>query len=336
MSKKFLIISIFFTFVWFIFQYFLSGLVGLLSWIIEMVLLSFFVAGTVYIFQRKKEHYRLMVQRSFLIFWIVTGSISSVILCFSLYHNLFPWALGKITLSDGSNTIVFYQMSHIATQEFYRDVAWGITQLSASGFIVYAEGVRPWTPENHEKFNKLLGMKLWTGTYDFISGMIGLKSQDDTLFSWVEPMSLINVDISIDDIVNLAWTWALLSNQDPPVDIEAELSAFKWIQTSWLLEYIFRGILNFSIKWTTTGESTILVDTMNSSKLMPSGIQEVFMDTIVDKRNSYIVDYYMKHSPRKSVFVYGALHFPWIFDLLKKRNPNWHIESIEPIYPYRF
>ncbi len=336
MSKKFFIISIFLTLVWLIFQYLLSGIIGLIVWVMEMIILAFFVAATIYIFQRKKESYRLIVQRSFLIFWMIIGGFSSIILCFSIYHNSFPWALGKITLSDGNNTIVFYQMSHIATQDFYKDVESGITELSSSGFVIYAEGVRPWTPENHEKFNKLLGIKFWTGTYDVISGMIWLTAQDDTLFSWVPSTSLVNVDISIDDIVNLVGTWALSLNQDSPVDIEAELSAFKWIQASWLLEYIFRGILNFSIKWSTTGGSTLLVDTLDSSKLMPSGIQEGLMDTIVWKRNSYIVDYYMKHSPKKSVFVYGALHFPGIFDLLKKHNPNWHIESVEPIYPYRF
>lgn len=49
-----------------------------------------------------------------------------------MYQSLFPAAVGKIILSNTDQTLVVYQMSHIATPRFYTEVGQGIQALTAS------------------------------------------------------------------------------------------------------------------------------------------------------------------------------------------------------------
>ena len=60
------------------------------------------------------------------------GFFSGILLIFMLFQNAFPAAVGKIILTNGDKTVVFYQMSHIATPAFYDQVKNGITELAAS------------------------------------------------------------------------------------------------------------------------------------------------------------------------------------------------------------
>lgn len=55
------------------------------------------------------------------------------------YQYVFPASVGKIILSNGERNIVFFQMSHIATPDFYREVQSDLQSLTASGYTVYAE-----------------------------------------------------------------------------------------------------------------------------------------------------------------------------------------------------
>lgn len=55
------------------------------------------------------------------------------------YQHIFPASVGKIILSNGERNIVFFQMSHIATPDFYADIHNDLKSLTASGYTVYAE-----------------------------------------------------------------------------------------------------------------------------------------------------------------------------------------------------
>jgi hypothetical protein len=55
------------------------------------------------------------------------------------YQYAFPASVGKIILSNGERNIVFFQMSHIATPDFYREVQSDLQFLTASGYTVYTE-----------------------------------------------------------------------------------------------------------------------------------------------------------------------------------------------------
>jgi pheromone shutdown protein TraB len=58
------------------------------------------------------------------------------------------------------------------------------------------------------------------------------------------------------------------------------------------------------------------------------------VEALLDKRNRIVVDTYIRENPKEAVFLYGALHFDGIFQLLKEQDSRWEIQSLEPLYPY--
>lgn len=67
------------------------------------------------------------------------GFFTSIFLAFISYHNLVPGVISDITLTNSGQEIVFVQMSHIATPEFYREKQSTIKALSASGYTILFE-----------------------------------------------------------------------------------------------------------------------------------------------------------------------------------------------------
>jgi hypothetical protein len=67
------------------------------------------------------------------------GFFVTLVSGFIIYHNTYPAALSDVTLSDGSGTVVFIQMSHIASPEFYHQKQQQIQLLSQSGYTILVE-----------------------------------------------------------------------------------------------------------------------------------------------------------------------------------------------------
>lgn len=60
------------------------------------------------------------------------------------------------------------------------------------------------------------------------------------------------------------------------------------------------------------------------------GIIENFWNTdifsvILDDRNLHIVNAIESREDEKIFIIYGLMHFEWVYDILKKRDPNWEI-----------
>lgn len=69
---------------------------------------------------------------------------------------------------------------------------------------------------------------------------------------------------------------------------------------------------------------------------MDFGMDPQVMDVVLHKRNEHIVDTLISQQEGTGiVLVYGALHFQGVYSLLRANDPSWHIDSIEPRYPYR-
>ncbi len=256
-----------------------------------------------------------------------------MVIIFSFWNNTYPWSLSKIVLSDGKRTIVFLEMSHVATPKFYEIIRNDIIALTKSGYIAYIEWVTPWKKENHDHFEKMLGIKFNSGTYVSMASALGMVAQDNSLFLGVEKGSIKNVDISIDDIVSLTSSWITLENNDTPIDLTSELEKISSSTEKPLFAYIMQAIMNFSLKNDTSHD---LLSSANNISLgiLSSGIDPELMDTILTKRNRYVVGEFLKGKDQKVIFLYGGLHFQWMYDLLKKDDLDWKILSIEPRYPY--
>ena len=76
-------------------------------------------------------------------------------------------------------------MSHIATKQYYDKIQSELIGYAGSGYVLYLEGVLPGTPENQAKLEQALGMKISSGTYEEIAMLMGMASQDDSLYSGI-------------------------------------------------------------------------------------------------------------------------------------------------------
>lgn len=140
------------------------------------------------------------------------GFFTSFSLVFITYQNFTPGVLSEISLSSSGQEIVFVEMSHIATPEFYTSKRQAISTLAQNGYTILFEGVKPGTPENQALFNQSIGFDFTPTLYSEIANIIGLQSQDNKmLFDGISTGSLVSVDLSIDDIISLMGTGNIAS-----------------------------------------------------------------------------------------------------------------------------
>lgn len=257
----------------------------------------------------------------------LVGILVSIFSGFVTYHNLYPATLSDITLSDGSGTVVFVQMSHIASQGFFEDKNTQLKLLEEEGYTFLVEWVQGGTPDNHDKFDAYMGFRFTETLYDSLAVLTGLASQDnESLYAGIASGSLASVDLSLDQVVGLIWDTPPIVSWELP-DIEKELSgALSTLspRDQKLLNFTVRALLNWSLK----NSENIEVSLMEWEK---AGV----FRAIIEKRNDPIVEYIRTHPGDKIAVVYGALHFNWVYAWLQRLSPNWKIIKIEQTHPYR-
>ena len=84
------------------------------------------------------------------------GFFTAFFLSFVQYQHLVPGVVSDITLSHSGQQIVFVEMSHIASPEFYLNKKETIASLAGSGYTILVEGVKPGSPANQALFAQSL------------------------------------------------------------------------------------------------------------------------------------------------------------------------------------
>ena len=115
MSRRFLIITGFLTLIGLLTQWALGGLVSVFSGTFDILLIGLLITLIGRIWKKSLSGFRIQFQKNSLIFGSITGFFSLLLLVFVILSNTFPSPLSQITLSNGKRTIVFIEMSHIAT-----------------------------------------------------------------------------------------------------------------------------------------------------------------------------------------------------------------------------
>jgi hypothetical protein len=254
------------------------------------------------------------------------GGIFFAFFSFIAYQHISPGYLSDITFSDGQRNVVFLEMSHIATAEFYADKREKLIQLSASGYNILMEWVQSGSTQSEAKVAQALGFELTPTLYSTISDLVGLQAQDnDFLYEWLPSSRLKSVDISIDTLAGYLSGASLSSSGSIPLDIENSI-----IMTDIndrekaLVSYVYRGILNFFIKNTDT-----MSDNLNIA-MSPD-----LSRAILDERNQRVIEYIQAHPRQDIVVVYGALHTSGVTYSLQKSDPSWKIFEYSLHTPYQ-
>jgi hypothetical protein len=211
-------------------------------------------------------------------------------------------------------------MSHIATEKFYDNITKELQGYATEGYQLYIEWVLPGSKESQERLEQALGMKLSSGTYTDIAGIMGMTSQDNSLYDGVKEEQITHADLSVDDIVSNFTTGAI--RNENPVDISKELSVISANEFGRKWAYILRGVMNASLRYTVSGDGLFaLLDAQT-------------VEALLDKRNQIVIDTYLRENQPKAILLYGALHFEGMYTILKSQDARWQILTLEPIYPY--
>ena len=222
------------------------GVIPFLSFLIQVVIISFGSYLLLIIFRRKNiQSWKTIIPRYILTVLATIGFFTSIFLTFIAYQNAVPGVVSDITLTHSGQEVVFVQMSHIATADFYTQKKNTITALSHSGYTILFEWVKPGTPENQALFNQSIGFDFTPTLYASIADLIGLKSQDNKeLYSWVATGSLVSVDLSLDEIMAIMGTGSVITKTGSLTDIESEI--LKLVPTMSHQESVF-------IRWMESG-----------------------------------------------------------------------------------
>ncbi|MBB1564683.1 hypothetical protein HG430_001420 [Candidatus Gracilibacteria bacterium] len=241
---------------------------------------------------------------------------------FSYYYNeISPAYMPQYTLTNGDKTVVFQSMAHIGGKGFYNYVAEDLKKHKDEGYLHFFEGVRPGTKENMEEFNKALGMNFDKDIYTNMSKLYGVTFQDYNAIigsQIINPTSDVNIDISVDDIMN---EYKKLKTPD---STEGDILDYGETMKNLvdrlnqrelnLVTYINRAVLNLLL-----GNRDIMM------KMGKIGNDEIWQ-VIIGKRNEVVANAIINGKIVKKYYVtYGLLHFDGIFELLKKNDPNWKI-----------
>ena len=123
--------------------------------------LIFFWITFIYRKLRKKEK---IEYKTFIIIFIKKSSLSIVILIIILWsfwyyqNEISPAIMLEITVSNWEKTLVFQEMSHIWSENYYETVKNNLTEYKKSEFVYFYEWVKPGTEENMNKFNQAISI----------------------------------------------------------------------------------------------------------------------------------------------------------------------------------
>ncbi len=319
---------------WFYISWFI-GLVQLGGFMIfySFIFYVFYYAyKKIYIFCFKKEkdilHYRIFLEN-------FTKKISLSIIIISLiifsfwYYQIYiaPAKMLEYHISNGKKQVVFQEMSHIWTGEFYEKIRDNLAWYKKNSFVYFYEGVRPGKNENNNKFNELIWIKFDENLYKNFSKLYWVTFQDNSIYMWLVNDLDFNVDVWIDWIIKeykKIWekNYSLSENKDinekkEVVDLNKQildsLSKLNEKQLK-ILVFVNKSILNFLIK--NDRIQNFVKDEFTNKNLFK---------IILEWRNNVLAQEIINTKYDKIYVTYWKLHFHGVFELLKISDKNWKI-----------
>lgn len=116
------------------------GILNLVSFFLQVILIAVLLSVIGMLISRKSTiQFSIRVKKIAILITAVIGFFLSIFLGFVAYENSFPGKLSDITVSNGKQTVVFLQMSHIATVNFYAQKETKITELANTGYTLLME-----------------------------------------------------------------------------------------------------------------------------------------------------------------------------------------------------
>ncbi len=140
--RKYFILG-FLTITFLLFELWIGGVWGLFSMILTLVAFSALIGGglfLLFVLLGRRVFFSRLVTDIILYAGAINALLYMLVFAIAYYANsISPAYLGRVTLTNGEKTLIFQQMSHIATPGFYQEVSRDIAQKTASGFVIFYE-----------------------------------------------------------------------------------------------------------------------------------------------------------------------------------------------------
>lgn len=248
-----------------------------------------------------------------LLFFVVLGVVSY---CAGLFQ---PITVNKYILSNGSKTVVFQEMRHIGTGNFYKQVNDDINYYRKQGYVFGYEGIF-----------FIGGRELYVDdkidyTQDYMEQpmVLGGLHQDD-----------VNLDLNWIDISNkIENKLKRLNDQNKTtsgyvnqtiMDIPMIKNETKMNEAGIdLVDYTVKNLIRIRYFENLTNKYNIDIQAM----VYPE--HPIEHSVIMDDRNKIVADFIQKETRDKILINYGAEHFDGIFTLLKGYDSNWKVVRFE-------
>lgn len=319
--------------------YYISWLVWILEFIlsISLYIIIFFIFHLLISKIRKKsamyflDFIKYFLQRVsvFLIVIITTFSWVTYLL-----NEKYPASMPEYTITNGDKVVTFQAMSHIWTVDFYNKIKQNIIEHKKNWWVYFFEGVKPWTKESQEKFNKAIWVTFDKDLYKNFSKLYWVTYQNNNDFLWHINNLDFNVDLNMDEIVKFyekkinspSFSWTTFTSKIPIDANKAIINTLLWLNEKELkiLVYINQAILNFII-WNDTTQTFLTNNFAN---------KELF-EVILDKRDGVLANALLESEYNDIYVTYWLLHFKWVLKILQENDPKWKIVDTQNLYPIK-
>ena len=250
-----------------------------------------------------------------------------------------PTAVPRATLSNGTKTVVFQGMQHVASEEFYKAVVYDLEKALAEGYTLFYEGVQPvdGRPDLSEWFDKVLrgsSSDLSAG-YVELARNCGLSFQLTYFGPLLADMALHPARHVTADVTYLALKteYDRLMQADPGFAAGMAAKARAAAQAGpgpsvmpllgalstataeqkRLVGILCRGVMGLTI-------SGALGDAGDPSQRL-----------ILDFRNRALARFVAEAPAGKIYITYGAAHFPGFLAELQKLDPGFRVQSVTAV-----
>lgn len=330
--------------VWFVlfgaFLFSLPILFGAWTWILPLaaiaaLLLAFPIAWIVrklFSGQRRHGWWISYIKAAAGTLFLLSALLATPVYYFALRTSLDPLTVPQATLSNGTKTVVFQGMVHVASEDFYKSIIYDIEKALSDGDVIYYEGVVG-DPEGDAWFSQTLaGGGDLSANYTALGDACGLSFQLD-YFQFLRadmaahPEQHVDADVTTADMMR---EYQRLEAADP--GFAAAVAAANSSSSS---DNSFANGIGQVLNWlhSATDRQRSLVGTACrgwmtmalTSDRQPSAIDEV----VLDFRNRKLAERILADTHDSIYTTYGAEHLPGLLADLQASDPAWEIKSLK-------
>jgi hypothetical protein len=318
-------------------MYYLNQVVWILEFTLWIISYSF-IFYLFHIIWRKIRKKEILIFSVFLQKFLLSMSsllvISTLLFWYFWYYQtiLNPLSLQQHTVSNWKKTLVFQEMIHIWSEQYYQNIATEISKHKNKDYVYYFEWVKRWSQKNMDKFDLALGIEFDEKLYKNLAATYWLIPQNNEDFLNLVNDRDINVDQNIDEIIQKYEELKVTKNTknitpNKPINVNKDivdmLAELEWRELE-LLQFINKSMLSLLTK----NEEFLQIVQKNFWN------QELF-EILLEWRNITVADKII-HSEDKLIFAtYWALHYEWVLKLLQENDPNWKVTQSKKFYPFQ-